>query len=306
MVVLSSNYYTEQSRWFMEQLLLLEPASQNGGIFANKPGYHNTITNNQKNWPGNYSIIDAVDKTGLDKAAAYDWTFTSAQKADYERIAYYTNLLLKSAKDQDDPRLNGWREFYGQADKDTAIEGWDTRYGVPATSDLSHLWHIHMSEQRNLVDSLDNKIAMLSVLKGETVAQWREGITVMGAPQTFNYQGKTWFSGGGTRRWIRNPQEAELIFKQWGVTWPDPKKVAEAKTVDIIYGPDITESFLGFASLTTTKLAALEAELTAVKARLAVLESTESDADTETVTEAEAKEIFDELLSEVKVIRNNE
>lgn len=160
--------------WFMEQLLAMEKGTANGGIFANKSGYHNTRANNNKSWPGNYSVVDPVDKKGpSDKAAAYDWTFRDAQAGRYETINKYTNRLLKSAKDMDDPRLNGWREFYGQADKDRQVEGWDTRYLRSATSDPSHLWHIHFSEDRDKVDDYDNKRAMLSVLRGETVAQWR-------------------------------------------------------------------------------------------------------------------------------------
>jgi hypothetical protein len=165
---------TAASWWFMEQLLVLEPGTVNGGIFANKSGYHNTRLNNQKSWPGNYSITDSEDRGGpSDKAAAYDWTFRDAQAERYGTIIKYTKRLLASAKDTDDPRLNGWREFYGQADQDRQVEGWDTRYLRAASSDPSHLWHLHFSEDRNQVDSFDNKKAMLSVLRGETVAEWR-------------------------------------------------------------------------------------------------------------------------------------
>lgn len=171
-------YITDASWWFMEQLLALEPRTENAGIYANKSGYHNTGTANEKYWPGNYSIVDDEDRRGPDwrtKAAAYDWTFPEAQSGDYRRIAKYTSRLLASAKDLNDPRLNGWREFYGNADLDNEVEGWDTRYGYPASSDSSHLWHIHMSESREFVHDLDNKKAMLSVLRGDTVAQWKSG-----------------------------------------------------------------------------------------------------------------------------------
>lgn len=165
---------TAASWWFMGQLLALEPGTAYGGIYANKPGYHNTRTSNNRQWPGNYSVTDKVDRGGPpDKAAGYDWTFRDAQAQRYDTIAKYTDRLLKSAKDMSDPRLNGWREFYGQADQDRHVEGWDTRYLRAATSDPSHLWHIHLSESRNQVESYDNKRAMLSVLRGETVAQWR-------------------------------------------------------------------------------------------------------------------------------------
>lgn len=158
----------------MGQLLAMERGTANGGIYANKSGYHNTRTNNNRQWPGNYSVTDAVDRRGpADKAAAYDWTFRNAQSGNYNTIMKYTKRLLASAKDMDDPRLDGWREFYGQADSDRYVEGWDTRYLRAATSDPSHLWHIHFSEDRDKVGNYDNKKAMLSVLRGETVAEWR-------------------------------------------------------------------------------------------------------------------------------------
>ncbi|GHJ15306.1 hypothetical protein TPA0908_33010 [Micromonospora sp. AKA38] len=178
----------------MEELLKLQPGSQNGGIYADKPGYHNTRAANSSD---NYSVRDAEDKGGpSDKAAAYDWTFPEAQSlalsslqadpnadkklpagitaaaSNYSNIARFSNRLLASGQNADDPRLNGWKEFFGQTDNDTTVEGWDFRYHRAASSDSSHLWHIHLSEDRDKVESYDNKQALLSVLRGETVDQW--------------------------------------------------------------------------------------------------------------------------------------
>ncbi|MBB4741456.1 hypothetical protein BJY16_004915 [Actinoplanes octamycinicus] len=160
----------------MQQLLALQPGTVNGGIYANKSGYHNTRAANQSSWPDNYSIRDAEDRGGpADKAAAYDWTFPDAQGGNYTTIAKYSRRLLDSGRDAGDPRLNGWREFFGQTDTDGEVEGWDFRRGRAASSDSSHLWHIHLSEDRDKVTDLENKKAVLSVLRGETVAQWRAG-----------------------------------------------------------------------------------------------------------------------------------
>ena len=164
---------TEAGWWLMEQLLALEPGSKNGGIYADKSGYHNTRAANQAKWPGNYSIRDAPDQGGpADKAAAYDWTFPSAQGGNYGRIAVYCTRLMAASKDRNDPRMNGWREWFGQADNDSQVEGWDRRYNKSASSDDSHLWHIHLSENREKVEDFDNKRALLSVLRGETASQW--------------------------------------------------------------------------------------------------------------------------------------
>jgi hypothetical protein len=238
MSIPTSAFYTEESRWLMGQLLFLESGTENGGMYANKAGYHNTRKANLKT---NYSVVDTVDKEGPDdKAAAYDWTFASAQAGRYDRIAHYTSLLLKSAKDMDDPRLNGWREFYGQADNDTAVEGWDTRYGVPASSDPSHLWHIHFSETRGLVNNHANKVALLSVLKGETVAQWK-GV-VKDVPKLFILtdsvpKDKVCITGGAGYMWLETGAQTNAVMLEWGLPFPT-KRVTLAQAI-ALYGPDL-------------------------------------------------------------------
>lgn len=156
-----------------DQLHALEPCdSEDGGIYADKKGYHNTRAANQRRWPGDYSIRDAIDQTGpADKAAGIDWTFRSAQRGDYRTIAKYFGRFMRAAKAAD-RRLAGWREAYGQVDNDRAVEGWDCRYHRAITSDSSHLWHIHFSETRAYTTSKTNKEALLSVLKGETLSEY--------------------------------------------------------------------------------------------------------------------------------------
>jgi hypothetical protein len=160
--------------WLWNQLKILEPSTQLGGIYANKSGYHNTRLGNQANWPGNYSIVLPEDKLGpADKASALDWTFPDAQRGDYTRIAKYGKRLLDSGKDPNDPRGNYLREAYFQADNDLAVEGWDYYYVRAASSDSSHLWHIHFSFLRKYCNDMTAMTAVLSILKGETVAQWK-------------------------------------------------------------------------------------------------------------------------------------
>lgn len=166
---------TDAMWWLWESLQAMEPTSVLGGIYANKPGYHGTRNNND---PYNYSVVDDPPDQGGpgDKAAGLDWTFPEAQSGNYSRISKYTKRLLSSAQDMDDPRLDGWREFFGQADTDSHVEGWDCRYGVAATSDSSHLWHCHFSEDRDKTTSQANKNALLSVLRGESVDEWSDDV----------------------------------------------------------------------------------------------------------------------------------
>lgn len=164
---------TDEVWYFWESLFALEPTSQLGGIFANKPGYHNT-RDNLPAW--DYSKQLQADLQGPgDKSAALDWTFPEAQSADYARIIHYADLLLRSGQDMNDERGNVLREFYGQADWDQTVEGWDFQALVSVSSDASHLWHIHFSFLRMYVTSRWAMDCVLSILRGETVEQWRSG-----------------------------------------------------------------------------------------------------------------------------------
>lgn len=216
---------TDAMWWLWQQLLALEPSSKLGGIYANKPGYHNA-RNNLSDW--DYSVCDNPPDQGGpgDKAAAIDWTFPDAQSGNYSTISTYTKRLIDSGKDPDDPRLDGWREVYGNADNDTYVEGWDFRYGYAVTSDSSHLWHIHASENRDQTTSQKNKEAFLSVVKGETVAQWLggvggEGSVLLNCPydkarQDLFYVGPTgevyhrWFTGGMNTLWTGGGSSEKL------------------------------------------------------------------------------------------------
>jgi hypothetical protein len=158
--------------WLWLQLQLLAIGSTLGGIYANKSGYHNTRAANLLSWPGNYSIRLALDLLGpSDKSAALDWTFPEAQRGDYRRIALFCARLLAASQARD-PRLRGLREWYGQADADAAVEGWDLADHEPASSDSSHLWHLHLSFWRAYVGSMAAMAGVLSVLAGETLAAY--------------------------------------------------------------------------------------------------------------------------------------
>ena len=156
--------------WLVDQLHQLEPTrTENGGTLANKKGYHSSREYNEVHYPGNYSYAQfAADQQGpSDTCSAVDWTFKDAQSGDYATIALYSNRLYAG---QRQPRLTGWREFFGQMDNDSSVEGYDFTKGRNSSSDSSHLWHIHLSEHRMWADSQYNKAALLSVLQGVSLA----------------------------------------------------------------------------------------------------------------------------------------
>lgn len=168
----------DAAKRMMSELLLLEPGTQNGGMYTYKPGYHASRADNiamdkvDTTDIADYSIRDAPDKLGpSDCSAGFDWTHPKAQAGSYASMDKYGERL-ESAFNAKDPRLNGWREALGQTDLDSTAEGLDFRYWTRRTPDSSHEWHWHFSEVRAYVESWSNKLAFLSILKGETLQQY--------------------------------------------------------------------------------------------------------------------------------------
>lgn len=156
----------------MERVLTIAAnVMRNGGIYANKPGFHNTRNQNSS---GNYSCQGVRNQRGPgDKAAAYDITYTDAQSGNYGTIADHSTRLYNAGKNND-PRMKGWYEFFGNIDWDTAVEGWNYARAQAASSDSSHLWHIHLSELREMLNCWVNKDAAWSVMVGETLSAWKK------------------------------------------------------------------------------------------------------------------------------------
>lgn len=141
----------------------LEPSVRMGGIYANKPGYHNKRSNLPKS---DYSVRLAADKTGPNHAAAIDLSLPPA------KMKVYSSRLLKSGKDMKDERGNYLREFYGTINGRSVV-GWDFQSVTASTSDTTHLWHIHLSFLRKYLNDPKAFRAVMSILRGESVASWR-------------------------------------------------------------------------------------------------------------------------------------
>lgn len=159
--VAPSDNYTEATRWFAEECLNREPGTLNGGIYANKAGYHNKRINLP---PTDYSVKLPQDKLGPgNKAAGFDWTFSAAQAGDYSRITFYTKAI-EAAFWARSPLLLGWREFLGCLNGVTIgfdFTSWQTR-----KPDSTHKWHTHLSELRENLESMTTKRNMLQILFG--------------------------------------------------------------------------------------------------------------------------------------------
>lgn len=141
----------------------------NAGSYVVKPGYHNSRNNLLKSNPGDYSIQLAIDKEGPgDLGSAQDSTFKSAQAGNFANIAKYSKRLYLAGVAHD-PRTYPMREFQGNIDSDRQVEGWSYYRGHELTSsDLSHLWHIHISVHRKYINDEAAMRSILSILAGET------------------------------------------------------------------------------------------------------------------------------------------
>lgn len=167
--------------YFVESCLAMQPGTQYGGTFADKPGYHNTRNNLYNQGRTNdYSVRLAADKAGPgDKCAAFDWTFPDAQSGRYGTIVRYGERV-RSAFRARDPRLRGWREVLIQADVDGDAEGFDFTSWSERTPDDSHLWHGHFSCLRQYLNDIAVMNGMLSILAGESLATWNAGLSKYG------------------------------------------------------------------------------------------------------------------------------
>jgi hypothetical protein len=167
---------------FWEEFSRIEPTAELGGIDANKPGYHERRVDLPAD---DYSVGQvAADRRGRGTvASAIDLTMYPAGGAAMRK---YTGRL-KAAALARDPRL--WlrggptlREFIGTDDGERVfcyVFTGGVPLGVGADSgpdwgrDESHLWHVHLSIIRQYAEDWPALDAVLSVLRGESLAEWR-------------------------------------------------------------------------------------------------------------------------------------
>lgn len=172
---------TTAALWrFWEEFKAAEPDAVLGGIYAAKGGYHNTRDHHRagihRGSPDDYSIQRPADRIGPgNKASALDITFRTAQRGDYRIIAKYSKRLMAAGKSRDkrfydtDGDTAIVREFFGNVADDGKVDGWSWYRERSASSDPSHLWHIHLSITRAYVDNWSKLAPILGVLLGRDI-----------------------------------------------------------------------------------------------------------------------------------------
>lgn len=194
---------TDALWWLVCQRELLEPElTDNGGTYADKPGYHNAGENLPDHGEGNlrtdHSIRREPDRVGpwwRTKASAHDWTFRDAQRGDYHTITLYTRRLIHAMEDVNDPRPDYVYAYtLGQVDGDVVVEGYNEYKDLPETSgDKTHLWHRHDSLRRNIIGSFPHMWKALTIDMGWSVEDWLKSIG-LGTPNPGG-------GGGGIGGW---------------------------------------------------------------------------------------------------------
>lgn len=177
-----------------------------------------------------YSVQLPEDKLGDgNDASAIDLSFSPA------KMKLYTGRL-KAAAERNDPRMKYVREFYGTLDGVTVFgrthKGSSDSTWEWATSDKSHLWHIHISILRKYADNKAVMQGILDVLMGKPVQAVEENdmdarqerLVIKGAVEKDN---ALYF-------WLRTAvdQNDPVIKQVWGHggTGPGLKQIAELVT----------------------------------------------------------------------------
>lgn len=176
---------TTELWWAWEESKKIIPGVRYGGTYTPKRYYHSSVEENLARWAPNYSIRMNLDLKGGNKTKgrAIDLTMSD------EQMRKRTRLLRDSALDPNDGRLFGMREFYGTIDgrnvygliKDDEDGPWRS-----ASSDSSHLWHIHAAWFAAMIANAKALAGFISVISGESLSAWRKrtGSTAPPKPTT--------------------------------------------------------------------------------------------------------------------------
>jgi hypothetical protein len=131
------------------------PSTAESGVYADKPGYHNSRNElRQDNRWSDYSIQIDLDLLGDgDAGSAIDARMNTAD------LGKLTRRMLDASKARDPRLVKVLREWFASLDGD-GVDGWSLYRDRFASSDDSHEWHFHGSGWRKYVN---DEIAWLGV-----------------------------------------------------------------------------------------------------------------------------------------------
>jgi peptidoglycan hydrolase-like protein with peptidoglycan-binding domain len=147
-------------------------------------GYH--ISRMDQVSPSNYSVVRPDDKSGpSDAAAAVDMTLNPVD------MKKCTTRLKTAFNNPADPRRKYMNAFNGWTGDGNA-QRWDVYARKISAASADHKWHVHLEIRRRYVNSDTALAAVLSVLKGESVAMYLRsiGVTIKVGPKAPIYPGR--------------------------------------------------------------------------------------------------------------------
>jgi murein L,D-transpeptidase YcbB/YkuD len=137
-----------------------------------KGGFH--ISRQDQSNPNNYSVVRPEDKSGngADNAAsAVDMTLNAAD------MKTCTARLVTAFSNTLDPRRKYLNAFNGWTGSGSATR-WDVYARTTAVASADHKWHVHLEFRRKYSASPTAMAAVLSILKGASVAAYLASIGV--------------------------------------------------------------------------------------------------------------------------------
>ena len=166
-----STLSTSALNWLADEWEKLYSSAVLSGIVGDlahklRGGYHISREDQPSD---NYSVVRADDKPGngpSDRASAIDMTMSTS-----DITKCHTRLREIWKNRANDPRMkyiNAWNGWDGQGDAGR----YDVVKGTVGTATADHKWHIHLEIRRKYVNDMNAMKAILSMLKGETLAQF--------------------------------------------------------------------------------------------------------------------------------------
>lgn len=131
-------------------------------------GYH---ISRQDQSSTNYSVTRKDDKLGpSDRASAIDMTMSTADiiKCHKRLRGFWQNR----SRDIRMKYINAWNGWDGDGDAGR----YDVVTGSVSTASSDHKWHIHLEIRRRYVNDMNAMKAILSMLKGESLADYEESL----------------------------------------------------------------------------------------------------------------------------------
>lgn len=124
--------------------------------------------------PRNYSVVRVDDRQGMGPADASGGIDMTMSKKD---MIVCTKRLIAVFNNRNDPRRKYLNAFNGWLGVGAAVR-YDIVAGTKSRATSDHKWHVHLEVRRRWVGTRAMVAAVLSALKGESVAEYLKSIGV--------------------------------------------------------------------------------------------------------------------------------